>query len=218
LAQNICEVQVVFNRFKSFKPVLLVCISLLLFATPASAHHPFGGVTPQNALQGFLSGLGHPVIGLDHLAFVIAIGLLAAQLGQVWLPVGFLAAALLGTTLHVQGVNLPLTEIVVAASVLTLGGLLAFKPALNPWAVMGLGAIAGLFHGYAYGEAIIGAGMSSLVAYMVGFTLIQLAIALAAYRVGQTLLNSLPEQPRLRFAGWAIAGMGFAFLGTRLLG
>lgn len=207
-----------FKRVMSIKPALLVVISFLLLAAPASAHHPFGGTTPQNAFQGFLSGLGHPVIGLDHFVFVVAIGLLAAQLGQVWLPVGFLTAALLGTTLHVMELNLPLAELAIAASVLIMGGLLAAKSSINPWAVMGLGAIAGLFHGYAYGEAIIGAGMSSLLAYMVGFTLIQLAIALAAYWVGQTRLNSLPEQLNLRFAGWAIAGMGFAFLGTRILG
>ncbi|PKO63289.1 MAG: urease accessory protein UreJ, partial [Betaproteobacteria bacterium HGW-Betaproteobacteria-17] len=42
---------------------------LLVASTSALAHHPMGGMTPQTLSQGLLSGLGHPVIGLDHLAF-----------------------------------------------------------------------------------------------------------------------------------------------------
>ena len=52
--------------------------SILIPAFPVLAHHPNGGETPSNFIQGFLSGLGHPVIGIDHLVFVVAIGLLAA--------------------------------------------------------------------------------------------------------------------------------------------
>jgi len=32
--------------------------------------------------------------------------------------------------------------------------------------------IAGIFHGYAYGESIIGARVAALVAYLIGFTVI----------------------------------------------
>ena len=56
---------------------------LILAATGggAEAHHAMGGTTPQTLAQGLLSGLAHPVIGLDHLAFTVAAGLLAARLG-----------------------------------------------------------------------------------------------------------------------------------------
>ncbi|MEM6596564.1 MAG: HupE/UreJ family protein [Cyanobacteria bacterium P01_D01_bin.36] len=52
-------------------------IAIALLATPAFAHHPFGGEAPKTIAKGLLSGIGHPVIGLDHIVFVIAVGLLA---------------------------------------------------------------------------------------------------------------------------------------------
>jgi hypothetical protein len=67
------------------------------FFSPAFAHHALGGKLPATAWEGFLSGLAHPVIGLDHLAFVVAIGLVAA--GQPWrygIPLGFVLAGLGG--------------------------------------------------------------------------------------------------------------------------
>ncbi|MET0472193.1 MAG: HupE/UreJ family protein, partial [Xanthobacteraceae bacterium] len=52
----------------------LVVVPLLLMTESASAHHVMGGRTPTTFVEGFLSGLGHPVIGPDHLAFLLAIG------------------------------------------------------------------------------------------------------------------------------------------------
>ena len=43
----------------------------------AQAHHVMGGRTPETFMQGLLSGLAHPVIGLDHLAFIVAMGVAA---------------------------------------------------------------------------------------------------------------------------------------------
>jgi urease accessory protein len=61
---------------------------LILAATGggAEAHHAMGGTTPQTLAQGLLSGLAHPVIGLDHLAFTLAAGLLAARLAPPLAP------------------------------------------------------------------------------------------------------------------------------------
>jgi urease accessory protein len=52
---------------------------ILLSLVPASAkaHHVMEGELPNSIVTGFISGVAHPVIGLDHLAFVIAIGLLS---------------------------------------------------------------------------------------------------------------------------------------------
>src|SRR5262249_29863369 len=46
-----------------------------LFTTSAFAHHVMGGKTPSTFVEGLLSGTGHPVIGPDHLAFLLAIGI-----------------------------------------------------------------------------------------------------------------------------------------------
>ena len=63
-----------------------LCALLLLWPLAAWAHVESG------AAGGFLSGLSHPVSGLDHVVAMIAVGLWGAQLGRpaLWLlPVMF---------------------------------------------------------------------------------------------------------------------------------
>jgi urease accessory protein len=197
------------------------CVALVLLASPAFAHHPMGGRTPASWFEGLMSGLGHPVIGLDHLTFVVAMGLLAAtQRWRMVMPISFLSAGLVGTGLHLMSWSLPVPEIVVSGSVLVAGWMIVRQSPFN--AVVGaiLAAIAGVFHGYAYGEAIIGAESGALVAYLVGFTLIQAVISLGAYQVAQALWRQqdLVSQIKLRHAGFLICGVGLAFLSSAVLG
>ena len=83
-----------------------------------------------------MSGIAHPVIGLDHLAFLVAAGVLAAAAPRrcgVWALVGFLGAGLLGALLHLAGVGLGPVEATVAVSVLLAGAALLAPPArLSP--------------------------------------------------------------------------------------
>jgi urease accessory protein len=67
--------------------------ALGLFAGTASAH------TGDHAVTGFASGLAHPLLGLDHLFAMIAIGLWAAQQGgrALWaVPAAFAGAMVVG--------------------------------------------------------------------------------------------------------------------------
>lgn len=195
--------------------------SALVFTThPALAHHATGGRLPANAFEGFMSGLAHPVLGLDHFAFIISVGLLAAmKLQGILIPVAFVLAAMVGTGIHLMQVSLPVAEFFIAGSVLLVGSLLAMKQEVNGWIVLGLAAIAGLFHGYAYGEAIFGAEMLPLIAYLAGFTIIQLAVATVAFLIGRAVLKKTIEQPAmiLRFTGFVICGIGFTVLSTLVL-
>ncbi len=200
---------------------LFIASAVLLWALPAMAHHALGGRTPTNSFEGFVSGLAHPVIGIDHFLFVIAIGLLAlCHPRGMFLPVGFVIGTLLGTGGHILGLNLPAPEALIAVSLLGLGGLLASG---RHWSLRGLllgGAIAGWVHGYAYGESIIGAEMTPLVAYLLGFATIQLGVALGVYGLGRRWVGpSATNLPlALRFAGCTVLGAGAAFLSTTLLG
>lgn len=103
-------------------PAFALFASALLLPIEAVAHHPMGGEPLTTFGQGLLSGLGHPVIGLDHLAAIVAVGLAAA-----FVPAGFaviaafIAATIAGTMLHVALVTIPGAEIVVALSVLSVG-------------------------------------------------------------------------------------------------
>lgn len=220
----ICEVQILFrikrlvffNRsINTFAIAAFVCIALLSAAQQALAHHAMGGKTPSNFFGGFVSGLAHPVIGLDHLAFVVAIGLLSAGLVRgAFIPAGFGVAALAGTAIHLLTLDLPASEIAIAISVITFGAILVMPNRLN-WLVLAvLAAIAGLFHGYAYGEAIVGAQMTPLVAYLLGFTLIQYVVALIAQALGNVIIAQTANKPLplMRFAGFAITSIGVVFL------
>ena len=199
---------------------LFVLLFVLLSAAPAMAHHPFGGETPKTLLEGFISGIGHPVLELDHLAFVIAIGLLAAVIRRgLLIPLSFLLAALVGTGLHLTELSLPATELVISGSVLVFGILAATGRRARLPVVVALAAISGIFHGYAYGEAIVGAEPTPLLVYLAGFTMVQGAIAFAAYWLSERAIRQDRTAGLLfvRYAGFAICGAGAAFLGGLLV-
>lgn len=194
--------------------------SLLLTATPALAHHAMGGGMPTTFFQGFVSGLAHPMIGIDHFAFIVSVGLLSAIKRQGFtIPIGFALAAMAGTGLHLTGLSIPGLELWVAASVVLFGLLLALKNNLNTATIVGLGAIAGLCHGYAYGEAIFGAETSPLIAYLIGFTVTQLIVMLSAFGIGKGLLKRSESDAfgTLRSAGWTLCGIGLAFLASQAM-
>jgi urease accessory protein len=186
---------------------------LTLNAAPAFAHHLMGGHTPATFGEGILSGLGHPVIGLDHLVAVIAVGCLAAaHRAASALAVGFVVAMMAGVALHVYGATVPAAEIMVALSVIALGIIMLRGQSLGIGAAFTLFALVGLVHGYALGESIYGAEPTPLYAYLLGLALIQSAIALAAMSIARSLARRSADPSPLRFVGAGIAGIGFAVL------
>lgn len=182
----------------------------MLMADPAFAHHVMGGRMPSTFAEGLLSGLGHPVIGIDHLAFLAAVGVAVGVAGlNLLLPVVFVAFSALGVALHVHGVNIPGAELMVAASVILAGALVARGAVSSAGLWAALFAAGGLVHGYAFGESIFGAETSPLAAYLVGLVVIQSAIAIGIAAV--TRRHKLGAMaPRL--AGATIAGVGLAVL------
>jgi urease accessory protein len=199
-----------------FSRAVILSVPLSLAAFPAFAHHMMGGRTPSTFMEGLLSGLGHPVIGLDHLAFLVAIGVAVGVFGlNLLLPVAFIAAMALGVLLHVSGAGLPAAELVVAASVLLAGGLLAWGRPLPVSAWAALFAIAGLFHGYSLGESIYGADRSALGAYLLGLVVIQsvlaVGVALLVRHYGARLTSIAP-----RIAGAVILAVGVVVLAGNL--
>lgn len=183
-------------------------------AAPAMAHHPLGGGLPASFADGLLSGVGHPMLGMDHFAFIVAMGLIAAMLGRVLtLPLAFVAASATGTLLTVSGVALPLVELAVAGSA-TLAGALALRGRAIPLvAAAALFALAGLFHGWAFGEAVVGAEATPVTAYLIGLAGTQWAIAVATGLVATRLWREAGQGAMAtRLAGAVTAGIGFTFL------
>lgn len=159
---------------------VLVTTALMLGASfPVLAHHPMGGMTPQTFSQGLLSGLGHPIIGLDHFAFLVVAALLACALkgaARYLAPLAFIGATVAGTVLHLGATNIPMSETLVALSVV-IGGVLALtRSHPGAFVLSAVFAVSGVLHGYAYGESIIGAEAAPLLAYLFGFAAIQYAL------------------------------------------
>ncbi|ADZ70454.1 HupE/UreJ family protein [Polymorphum gilvum] len=190
-----------------------------LAAAPASAHHMMDGEMPQTFVQGLLSGLGHPVIGIDHLAFVVAVGIAAGLLGRsLLLPAAFVVATVAGVVVHLQSVDLPLAELVIAASVLAVGALIVTGTALPRAGWAALFALAGLFHGYAYGESIVGAEPAPLYAYFLGFAVIQTAIASLAMLLTAPRAAGQAGALMPRLVGAGVVGVGLSALSAQLFG
>ena len=186
----------------------------------AHAHHPTGGATPATALDGLLSGFGHPVIGLDHLLFVLAIGAACYYFGQrAGAVAAFLLAALGGTVLHLWKTALPYPDAWVAVTLIGLGVLLInASPVLRSKTAIGLLALAGLAHGYAYGEAIVGAEPTPIFAYLIGLTAVQGAVVLAGYALARMADRRRPNLQTARVIGGTLSVAGLAFLVVSLSG
>ncbi|HET7911390.1 MAG TPA: HupE/UreJ family protein, partial [Pseudolabrys sp.] len=169
-------------------------IASALGSAPAFAHHLMGGRTPATFGEGILSGLGHPVIGLDHLTAVVAVGCLAAAHRAVSaLAIAFVLAMVGGVVLHLHGTTVPGAEILVALTVLALGVLIVLHRDMPASAAVALFAIVGVIHGYALGESIYGAERTPLYAYLIGLAVIQSVIALAAAHVTRGLVRRSPD-------------------------
>jgi urease accessory protein len=212
-----------FKQLFRLASMLAVPLAVVSAISPALAHHPMGGRTPSNVFEGFMSGVAHPLIGPDHFAFVVAVGLLAATRKQgVIIPIAFVLAAMFGTGMHLANLNVPGIELLVSGSIVLFGILLALKNSLNTGTVAGLSALAGLFHGYAYGEAIFGAQMTPLVSYLAGFTVIQLGVSLTTFWIGTQVVlkhnTALQPSAPFRSAGLVLCGMGLAFFISQILG
>jgi urease accessory protein len=201
------------NR-KSTSLTALSALGLMtLAAEPAFAHHLMGGRMPASFADGLLSGLGHPIIGLDHFAAVVAVGCLAGmhRAGPA-LAIGFVLAMMAGVAVHLRGATVPGAEIMVALTVVGLGlMLLRRSPVSTPIALI-LFALAGLVHGYALGESIYGAEPTPLYAYLLGLAAIQSAVALGAMSLARRLTRQNPDFAALRLIGAGIAGIGIAVL------
>lgn len=195
------------NRF-------LAIAATMLAASPALAHHPLGGMPMETFAHGALSGIGHPVLGFDHMFFVIAMGVAAIFTSRRYLtPAAYIGAMLVGCGLMYAGVAMPLKETFIAISLLVVGGVVLSGRALGTAPALVLFAAFGLFHGSAFGDSIAaqegGTGAAVLMGYLIGLGLIQYAIAIAAGWVAEKLLGATEASSiNARLVGAMVAGVG----------
>jgi len=161
---------------------------------------------------GLLTGLLHPLSGLDHVLAMVAVGLWGAQLGlpAIWvLPLAFPLVMALGGMLGFLGVPIPGIEVGIAASAIVLGTAVALE--LRPKLVIAalvVGCFA-VFHGHAHGTELP-QGQSALL-YSLGFVIA--TGCLHALGIGIGTVHSRPwGRQVLRVAGGAVAAGGVFFI------
>ncbi|MEH2313631.1 MAG: HupE/UreJ family protein [Nostoc sp.] len=189
----------------------LILISLLSSLSGTPDRH-----TISNCWEGFLWGLADPIIGLDCLVGIVAIGLLSSVFVRGAAIAGcFVLAAVLGIVIHVFGLNLPGTEIAIAISTIVFGTMLMMpnQPNFTVFALVSVSA--GLFQGYADAESVIGAGIISLVAYILGIILTLFAVTMSAREIGSAMgmgeINRILPW-KISIAGFALCVIGIVFL------
>jgi urease accessory protein len=186
--------------------LILILLLVLLVATPALAHIGRGQAA------GFLTGLSHPVSGMDHVLAMVAVGLWGAQLGApaMWLlPVIFPMVMAFGGVLGLLGIPLPFVEIAIALSAVLLG-IMVMSEARPPVAVAAImvGFFA-VFHGHAHGTELP-AGQSGLL-YSMGFVAATGCLHGVGIAIG--LIHRWPVgKIALRIAGAGVALGGAFFL------
>jgi urease accessory protein len=184
----------------------LLTLFLMLAAVPAFAHEQTGQAA------GFLTGLQHPVSGLDHVLAMISVGLWGAQLGSpaVWLlPVVFPMVMAFGGFLGLMGVPLPGTEVGIALSAILLGIMVAMEAKPPLWVAASLVGFFGIFHGYAHGTELP-AGENALL-YSVGFVIATGCLHGVGIGIG-VIHRWSAGRIALRVAGAVVALAGVYFL------
>ncbi|ABA59322.1 HupE/UreJ protein [Nitrosococcus oceani ATCC 19707] len=188
----------------------LSILALLLFSSIALAHP---GHT-EHDFSGFISGLLHPLTGLDHLLAMFAVGLWAAQQqgkARLVVPATFILAMLFaGLSAAYLGITLPFVENAIAVSVLALGLLVALAIRLPLFvAILGT-ALFAVNHGYAHGVEI--PVLASPAGFAMGFVLATMAL----HAIGFGLVSFLPPRfaPLVRMLGTCSAGAGLWLLAS----
>jgi urease accessory protein len=186
-----------------FALTALPFLALAFGANPALAH--------AGHEHGLVAGFLHPLMGADHVAAMVAIGLWAASLGwrRGWLPpVGFLVGMAGGIALGLAGgigLGFGVVETAVAGSLIVLGAMLAMAQPFRPALALSLVLVAGLVHGLAHGGEVASAALPTALGMLAGSALLHgfgAALGVASARYAGAL----------RFGGAAIAGFGALLL------
>lgn len=181
----------------------------------AAEAHTFG-----TAAAGFSAGLAHPLIGLDHLLAMVAVGLWAVQLAErtgraaaLWLvPGAFVVMMAAGAMQAMVAGSVPGVELGILGSLVVLGLLVAVAPQLPVWAGALIAGVFALFHGHAHGSEVPEAAVPAL--YAAGFVITTVFLHGVGIGLGLLLGEGRARLvSRLGGAGIAAAGAAFYIFG-----
>ena len=187
-------------------PILF--LTIILFPDTALAH--VGQTT------GFIPGVMHPVMGLDHLLAMVSVGIVSAQIGgrAIWsVPLAFVSVMALGGVAGMQSYTfldvdtiIALIENGIIASVILLGLAIALDKKLPVWIAVLTCGFFGFFHGFAHGAEIPDLSMS--FTYILGFMCSTAALHIFGVGIGEIARRVQNGRVLLRYLGAVVLGMG----------
>jgi urease accessory protein len=192
----------------SFASALLALAPATVLAHPGHGHH-----YAEHWATTLWSGFLHPLLGVEHLVTMVAVGAWVSQLDKprrAVALVGFLVVMGLAAGLGRVGIGLPAVEQGIVGSLILVGLLLASAVKL-PFSVgvVTLGAFA-LFHGIAHGAYM--PAEATAATYGVGFLMATALLQLVGIALGQTMANAKNAVTWQRTLGGLVAALGVLFL------
>ncbi len=170
--------------------------------------HP-GHLEAEHAL---MSGLLHPLGGLDHLLAMLAVGLWAVLLSRSvkqasWvIPTSFVGVMLVGFLFGLNKGAVPMMEQAIAASVLVIGLAAAWVVRMPTILASMVVAVFAFFHGIAHGAEM---GDGQAAQFAIGFMLSTIVLHVAGIALGKSLCRHTWLN---RTVGTAIGLVGASFL------
>lgn len=189
------------------RSALGLSLGLLLPAVPAFAH-------PGHDLadSGFIDGLLHPLLGVDHLLAMLVVGIWAAQIGgraRVWVPLSFISMMAFGACCAFNGYTPPKIEAGIAASLMVLGLFCAsaWHPRLT--SAMGVTSTFAFYHGAAHGTEL--PLLAQPLAFASGFLVSTTILHVTGLIIGTLALRHSHWLARLCGVGVLTAGVAYSF-------
>jgi urease accessory protein len=173
----------------------------LLLGAPVFAHHVADlGTLQPTVVNGVLSGLAHPVLGPDHLLFLLALSLVGLQRRLSW-ALGLLLVGLIGSVAGLLWSGLPGAEALVAGTLVVEALVLLRRlPAMLLLPAMAL-------HGYVLSGPVFGWSSMPVAAYGAGLLISQGMLLTLALVLLRPLANRLSPH-MLRWVALALAACG----------
>jgi len=190
------------SHWRKGAPWLLAGLALFLMAAaPAQAHHliDITGLKP-TPINGLLSGLAHPVLGPDHLLFLLALALVGLRQRLRWM-VGLLVVGMLGSTASLIGPGLLGADVLVSLTLVVEALVLLGR--LPGWLLLPAMAL----HGYVLSAVVLDWSAMPLVAYLGGLLLSQGTLLVVSLALLQPAARQLQRHGR-RLVAALLIGAG----------
>jgi len=192
--------------------LLLPALAILaLLPEAAQAHHLMHLLQLKpTPLTGLLSGMAHPVLGPDHLLFLLALSLVGLRHRASWM-LALLATGLAGSCLGLVLPGLPAAEALVSFSLVVVALIL-----LAGWDRRLLFPAIAL-HGYVLSATVLGWNAAPIATYLIGLLISQGALLLVALGALRHSADACSGTMRRTLAA-VLFGLGAAWTWSALVG